>query len=206
MRHGLTLLEVLLVLGLLVVIASIAGPSIGVTFDSSRLRAAGDLVRTQMAKGRVKAMSTGRTYSFRYQPGGNSYLLEPWYSQDDYLESSAIGSANMGMGTMAATPSAAGQQDITGTVNSTDELPDGITFAGGETDMDMRAATLMQAAPSAQEMDGEWSQPIFFYPDGTSSTARLAILNLRQRHIMLTLRGLTGVVQVSQPRSGELGQ
>ena len=47
------------------------------------------------------------------------------------------------------------------------------------------------------------SAPIFFYPDGTSSTARLFVKNQRERYVKLTLRGLTGVVYVSGLLSGE---
>ena len=41
-----------------------------------------------------------------------------------------------------------------------------------------------------------WSAPIYFYPDGTSSDARLQICNDRNGAIELMLRGMTGVVKV----------
>jgi hypothetical protein len=41
-----------------------------------------------------------------------------------------------------------------------------------------------------------WSQPIFFYPDGTTSSVRLWLRNKDGRMIELYLRGLTGVVKV----------
>ena len=196
-----TLLEVLLVLGLLVVVAAIAAPSVGITLDSSRLRSAGQLVRARLAKARIKAMESGRTYTFRYQPGGSGFAIAAWYSHDDYLESSALASATTGGASMTAnTP----VQNVMPPASETlpEKLPESVTFAGSETTDDMRAAMLMQSTSTGQSLDSDWSQPIFFYPDGTSSTARLVIMNVRQRYITLTLRGLTGVVQVSRPTAG----
>jgi hypothetical protein len=45
--------------------------------------------------------------------------------------------------------------------------------------------------------------PVFFYPDGTTSTARLVRGNQRGRCVTVTMRGLTGVVQVSELHTQE---
>ena len=42
-----------------------------------------------------------------------------------------------------------------------------------------------------------WSEPIFFYPDGTTSNAQLLLRNKEGRMIELFLHGLTGIVKVS---------
>ena len=200
--RGLTLLEVLLVLGLLVVVAALAAPTVGLTLDSNRLRSSGDLVRASLAKARLKAMESGRTYTFRYQPGGNGYVIEAWYSADDFLEASTLALGTTAGGMMSG--GAAGQTPIQNPMQNAaptnpETLPESITFAGSEMTTDMRAAMLMQTTAVGQSVDETWSQPMFFYPDGTSSTARLVLLNARQRSITLTLRGLTGVVKVSRP-------
>ena len=204
--RGLTLLEMLLVLGLLVLVAALAAPSVGLTLESNRLRSSGDLVRASLAKARIKAMESGRTYNFRYQPGGNGYVIEAWYSPDDYLESSALAAGSMGGGMMSGNvpiqnPLQSPAQNPMQSSPPADPqtLPESITFAGSETTTDRRAAMLMQTSATGQSIDEQWSQPIFFYADGTSSTARLVIMNARQRYITLTLRGLTGVVKVSRP-------
>jgi len=41
-------------------------------------------------------------------------------------------------------------------------------------------------------MDGTWSSPIFFYPDGSTSTAAILLKNEAGRCIEVRLRGLTG--------------
>ena len=48
---------------------------------------------------------------------------------------------------------------------------------------------MAQQTPTAQLTDPQWSPPIFFYADGTSSTARLALSNERQQFILLSIAG-----------------
>jgi len=50
---------------------------------------------------------------------------------------------------------------------------------------------------SSQDAAGR-STPILFYPDGTTSTARLLLRNEYDRSIELSLRGLTGVARVGE--------
>ncbi len=45
---------------------------------------------------------------------------------------------------------------------------------------------------------GIWSTPIFFYPDGTTSTAAVLLKNSRDKCIEIRLRGLTGTGTVSE--------
>jgi len=82
------------------------------------------------------------------------------------------------------------------------ELPEGVTFVGSETELDERSAFLSVTATTGDE-DLLWSDPIFFYPDGTSSTARILITNERSRFLMVSVRGLTGVVHVSDLMTAE---
>ena len=76
------------------------------------------------------------------------------------------------------------------------ELSENVMFVGSETELDDRSAYLSLTTPS-EDADVVWSDPIFFYPDGTSSTARILIRNSRARYLMVSVRGLTGVVHVS---------
>ena len=83
-------------------------------------------------------------------------------------------------------------------------VPEGVTFVARETAVDSRgeASTLVQdeaavAAPG-------WSQPVLFYPDGTSSTACVILENERGRCIEVSLRGLTAVVTVGEVFTGLL--
>lgn len=77
------------------------------------------------------------------------------------------------------------------------QLPEDIVFFAGETMQEARELLAVQATTALVNQDNTMSSPIFFYPDGTSSTAKLYIKSNRERYIKLTLRGLTGVVYVS---------
>ena len=60
------------------------------------------------------------------------------------------------------------------------------------------SAMMAEAQGSLNQLDPSWSSPIFFYPDGTTSTARLLLSNQYQDWIAVRLRGLTGVAR-SEP-------
>jgi hypothetical protein len=52
----------------------------------------------------------------------------------------------------------------------------------------------------------EWGMPIYFFPDGTSSTAQLMLMNEQNQAIRVYLRGLTGLVRLgSVERADALG-
>jgi len=153
------------------------------------LRAGADQIRTQWVTARVEAMRSDQTYVFRYTPQGNRYCVScqalPEGSADTQLASGNAAAQNSG----SAQPAASGQ-----TVEGT--LPEGITFAGSETVSDLRAALAADQGGGSNQASAGLSEPIFFYPDGTASAARLLLQNERGRGILLSLRGLTGVVTV----------
>jgi prepilin-type N-terminal cleavage/methylation domain-containing protein len=52
--------------------------------------------------------------------------------------------------------------------------------------------------------DGKlWSTPIFFYPDGTTSTAAVLLKNNRGNCIEVRLRGLTGIAKLTEINSAQ---
>lgn len=202
-----TLLEILLVLSLLVVIGAMVVPTVRGPLENHRLRKSADIVRAEWLKARAKAMQTGRTYVFRYEPEGDGYFVEPWYSDEDLLESSELG---LGGGVSSfGTPIIA--RPATSTLAASDQLdkskarhlPEDVVFVASETVDEAREIAATQSPNALQNQDTSLSEPIFFYPDGTSSTARLIVKNQRPRYILLTLRGLTGVVYVSEPMNEE---
>lgn len=186
-RRAITLVEILLVLCLLLIIASMAWPVLDKTFDAQRLRKAADQVRAEWARARVKALSTGRIHIFQYAVGADRYAthrrvssqvdaggaardVPPGFTQASYHNPTPFGGER--------------------------KLPEGVRFVASETIVDSRAEMVAADADSFRSADLGWSEPIFFYPDGTTSTARLVLKNRRGRTIELALRGLTGVVTV----------
>lgn len=195
MRRGLTLIEILLVLAVLVMVAALAVPSVNIMLEGQRLRKSGDKIHAEWAKARNVSMRTGRMHVFRCKVGLDEYEIRPWYAADDALESSAphggAGSASAGPTGSASAPS----QSATGSAFTTSQhLPSGILFAEGLAEQDIRSAKVDEAIAAS---GGEWGQPILFYPDGTTSTARVLLSNRRQQYVRLDLRGLTGMTEVS---------
>lgn len=184
-----TLIEVLLVVAVLVVIASLASPSLLRMMETQKLRKSADLLRAEMARTRVRAMKSGRIQMFRYQVGGSGYLSQPWYAADDSVEAS---DTQQEFGRILQNS----QQDIVYDETPT-ELPEGVFFLGGETLSDNRSASIDEAL--AQELSRErvWAPPILFYPDGTTSNALVVLYNKRNQTIEVALRGITGMTQTS---------
>ena len=189
---GFTILELLLVLALLVTVTSLAAPTVGRTLDSHRLRSAGDEIRIAWSKARVRAMEKGRTYVFQHEPTGTKYRVESLLSPDDYLESDQLtGVGGLGAAAMNSTADSSSGGDSVET-----ELPENVQFAGSQVAEDMRGLFLSQSAQSTSPTDTQWSSPVYFYPDGTTSTAKLRVVNQREKSLEISMRGLTGVVYV----------
>lgn len=204
-------MEILLVMALLVAITAVSLPALTGPMENHRLRMAGDIVRVHWSHARNKAMESGRTYVFKYQPDLGSFKIEPWHLDDDYLESSDLIQTGAGVGGVNGALAGAnggstnGGSAISGAVPTSTtatstieigELPEDILFVGSEAQADDRSAYLA-ATSSNEDVDVLWSDPIFFYPDGTSSTVRILVKNSRARYLMVSIRGLTGVVHVS---------
>ena len=68
-RLGFTLLELILVIGILVAISAIALPTVTRSFSSQSLLKAADRVRVSMGQARVRAIQTGQIHAVGYVPG-----------------------------------------------------------------------------------------------------------------------------------------
>jgi prepilin-type N-terminal cleavage/methylation domain-containing protein len=80
-------------------------------------------------------------------------------------------------------------------------LPEGVEFTMMEATTD--AATGAEALEGSQDTVPDWSDPIFFYPDGTTSDAKLTLKNDQGRSIQMDLQGLTGAVDVGDILSAD---
>lgn len=191
-RRGMTLIELMLVLAILVAVAAVAAPAIKGPLEDFRLRRSAELLRARWGKARVQAMRTGQTMMFRFQTGTGIYEIRPWMTGEVLLEGNTLGLA-----LPAADPALAA-----GPVVEPEELAEGVSFYGIQSTTSSRDAFIQQLALQ-QDPSGEWSPPVLFYPDGTSSTLRIVLKNERQTFVMVKLRGLTGVAEVSDYLSAE---
>ena len=167
-HRGYTLFEVLLVMAILVAVGAVAAPIFQQSFEVERLRKGADTLRTAWAKARVQAMSTGQTQVFQFEYSKNQFVVGPWESGADPTEATSA--------TIA--------------VQRPGKLPDKILFYAAEKMADARASG------GAEEGGAQLAPQIFFYPDGTTSTAQVLLSNGKDRFVKVLLRGLTGVPRV----------
>lgn len=202
--RGMTLVELLVVLALLVVIGSIVVPVFTGSFSSVRLRRAGDQVLSRWSQARAMAIERGETYQFTFTPESGTYQVGPWMplvEQTPGSERSAAtgSSAATSTATVSETSSTAATENPAGH-NVT--LPDTIRFQSGQIAVE-DALTAERQVASMQVQGDSVSTPILFFPDGTTSQASVVLANDRNQFIRLTLRGLTGVGRATDILSQE---
>lgn len=182
-RGAMTLVEVLLVLALLLVLATITWPALEPTLAAYQLRKSADLIRAEWNRARIAALKGGQTVQFRFVPDGRDYCLErlPEPTLDPGV-ATAVGVAL-----------------LTPTRDHIAALPEKVSFAEGTVEQE-EVLPVDRSQPQAQE---GWSKPIDFYPDGTTATARLTLKNQRNQRVQVSLRGLTGVVTVGNVEANQ---
>ena len=191
-RRAFTLVEVLLTLAIMVIIAGVAWTALQRPLARQRLRSAADTVRTELCQARVDAMKSGHTYSFRYMVHGDRYHFGP---QGDASQADSAAPAQHSAATDDET---LGDEPLPPSVDKT--LPRGIRFLSADGGGELAAMGDDPQAQSAENGDA-WSDPIYFYADGSTSDARLLLAASRHAAMRLLLRGVTGSVTVDDATS-----
>src|SRR6187455_3588006 len=88
-RRGVTLVELLIVLAIMVVLASLAAPVVVRAWERYRVKLAGGQLRAAFTHAHVEAMRTGQIQVLRFELGGSSYYLQPWMAGDEVINVSA---------------------------------------------------------------------------------------------------------------------
>jgi len=181
-RRGLTLVEVILVLALLVVIGAVSAPLLEGSFSRAGLNSAADLLRGVWSKARLAAMQSGKTHVFRFEPDGSRFQIiafdELGLPEKNELEPDDPEESRKAVDILRLSAS---------------RLPDGVIFAAGE------MATSSQANAVLGEMGGgPWSGPTMFRPDGTTTDASIVLANEQEQTLRVTLRGLTGISNAAE--------
>jgi len=188
--RGVTIFEMLLVLALLVAMAALAWPAIENSFVQARLRAAADKIRSQWSEARLEAMRSGIVQEFRHQDEGNTYQFRSWSSLTTPTE-------------QASSTSGSDEEAPLSPMGAENQLPEGITFATGSLASDTRVLTTAAASGANADIEGLYSAPILFYPDGTTVDATIYLKTEQGLYLRIVLRGLTGLSRVSDPLTVE---
>ena len=76
-RPGLTLIEVLLVIAVIIALAAVAYPTMSAMYGDVKIKAAADDVRAAWTEARSHAIEDGRPYRFAVEPGTGKYKVAP---------------------------------------------------------------------------------------------------------------------------------
>src|SRR3954469_5612584 len=91
-RAGLTLIEVLLVLTIIIVLGAVAYPTLSAMYGDVRVKAAADEVRAAWAEARAQAIEDGRAYRFAVEPGTGQFRVAP--DADEFWDGSGAAPAD----------------------------------------------------------------------------------------------------------------
>jgi len=175
LRRGFTLSEMLVVLGLLVAVTALSQPVLSGALQDSRLRSAGKMVRTELAKARLKAMKTGVAQRFRHELGKCQFETAPVALGDPRDQTLTSMSEKDG-----ALPE--GEKPAPGEETARFSLPTGVSFDDREE----------EGGSETMSSEDGWSDPIVFYPNGHTDSAHLRLKGDRNSFVEIALRGLTG--------------
>lgn len=189
-RRGYTFIELLLVLAILAAIAGMTWPAVVRFSDERALKNAGEEVRAELDRTRFRAINSGITYQFRYEPNGRRYLAVP--AERDLT---TVGAAN-------APATSSGPPGYSG------EIADGLTLqppAGVLPAAEMLPAdSLTGLAEGILLSQVRWSAPIYYRPDGTATNELFRVADEQGRFIDISVRELTGVA-IAGPLRTEAG-
>ncbi|WP_175517436.1 prepilin-type N-terminal cleavage/methylation domain-containing protein [Planctomicrobium piriforme] len=188
LRFGFTLLELLLVLAILGIMATLSWPRLLTTLKQQTLQGNVEQVRQVLDHARVRAVEEGRTLQLRFEPHGRRYVVLPQEPADQTAAASTT-----------TTFSKAGPRVEPFRIY---QLAEDCHFhvdnalLSGQTTVSERLGdpwtSQIENAMGAQDVS--WSAPILYYPDGSATDGKLVVMDRSRRYIKLNVRGLTGAV------------
>lgn len=207
-RRAFTLLEVLLVLAILAALAGLAAPTVNSMITSRKLSVAADQIINDIAEGRVRAIETGQTQVFEATLSGREYIVKPWLMASDEIDASAGATITTSLGMTLDTAAAPGggiETSQSSGQRESKELDAYVQFSAVETVMDTRSASAIQtetgALPVASAVAGGKCNPVLLYPDGSSTTAQIILIDQQGRRMVIQLRGIVGQMSKFQTTS-----
>ena len=176
-RKAFTLIELILVMGIIVLIASLATPMVGRMLGRQALKQGADRVRVEMGRARVEAIRTGEVHALFFLPRGH------WFHVARFSQ------LTQQPGIASREQSLLNNRIYTGYEDNV--LPPRIKFVFGSMEVDSRSEQTLGDI----RVDSNSIQPVLFYPDGTTQDATIYIEDDLRNRIAIVLRGLTGAAR-----------
>ena len=195
-RDAFTLLELLVVLGLIVLVVSIGFPPVYRMFVRGELDGAVRQLQDELYRTRLEAMKSGKPYVFRFEVGTSHFEIIPKALFDQLQqEQTGLVAASVGPELLGdvCVDSVFGDSLVT-------ELPPFEMVTATSSGVVYRKTLKGNAVfgpSSAGPMSG-WSAPVLFYPNGRTSQSSFVLQTTGgyQFRRELYLRGLTGTASI----------
>ncbi|MEM1303885.1 MAG: prepilin-type N-terminal cleavage/methylation domain-containing protein [Planctomycetota bacterium] len=189
MRSAFTLVELLLVLALLVVGASVASVALSAGEERARLRDAAETLSRAWSEARLQAIEAGEPLVFRCRIGDSwGYVGTSSIPEEPAAVAEPAGNA-------AVVPS---QRDLRLAASGSEQN----TIIFRQLLVAERAGA---PAVGAGVREGDLSAMVIFYPDGATSDAEATLSTVGGMNLRVTLRGLTGATRVTDPLDDTAG-
>lgn len=198
-RRGLTLLEVLLAMAVLSLIAAVALPPMSLLLADRRMARSLDQLRIEISQARLDAMRDGRVLAMRAGADAMSLSVQPYFGMGENADFGASSQSAMLTGGEAAM-FVAQASPSDGSVR-TIELPEGVRIESIQSRSTIRSAMAAASPASSIASDpmavvDESLPSIYFYPDGSTSDAAIAVKGPDSVLTWVMIRGVTGQTRI----------
>lgn len=201
-RFGVTLIELLIVMAILVVVAAMVAFPLAAVLENQALTQGADILRARLAQTRVEAMRTGKIHLLEYAPETNQFGVAVW--EGEVLEGEAMSPTGLVDGPARNIYLGGGSLDTGEPAKfgaATEFLPEGVRFVSGMTLADERTLGSAEASGTGKASTQAAVAPVYFYPDGTTSKSSIVLGNESGNALVVTMRGLTGFATVSESQT-----
>lgn len=180
--EGFSILELLIVLGIIAMIAALATPNLMSMVQENAVFNEADRLRETLGDARRFAVDTGIDYEFRYELNGPTAVILPAEIELNETEEGQ------------STTTAQYHQDLL-------QMPEGMRIradAGIEEKSETLDAERFGNLGGAELTKKQWSTPIMFRFDGQADDFVFRVSDKAGLTSKVTLRGLTGTTRTSQ--------
>ena len=204
-RRGFTMVEMLLVLGVIVVFAGMTVPPVMRMFSQQKLTGSAERVRAAIAGARFRAIESGLIYQFCSETNGSRFVVVPF--EPDHANAQSGGQKSSGGRAWGQLPK--GVVFSSATVRTLSNPATTGTSSGSAAPMATASHKLPAGAldglPNASDLaSANWGLPILFHPEGSANAdVEITVSDTKAQHIKLHVRAFTGAVSLERLVSGK---